>query len=317
MKFTIALLLTALGYVGADCECGYVDEVGNVWMERMNFPFDRLGTDLSKVTDLVVRDYDKDQGFGTTPFHLEPDNVYIENGELVLRVKGPSANYVSSAEIVTRRNDILYGTFRAEVNFPREEGTCAALFFYRNDTQEIDVEYLGQNPDKLYVSYHTLLHNATGSFMDINHYIATYPTLSMDRQQVRFDWTPKSVDFYVNGTLSSSLYGEAQVPSTPGRIMLDHWSSGDKDWSGGPPLQDVFFTVKSLEMFFNSSDVRLQNMYGELCSATRKSCRVQELDRTELYGSAQTSLTSDARTKMAGTALLSVAVIVISLLLFV
>lgn len=65
----------------------------------------------------------------------------------------------------------------------------------------------------------------------------------------RFDWMPDRVDFYIDG-MPAHRYTE-DIPSSPGHLMLSHWSNGNSGWSAGPPLQDAVMTVSYVKAYFN------------------------------------------------------------------
>lgn len=46
------------------------------------------------------------------------------------------------------------------------------------------------------------------------------------------------------------------VPDSPGRILLNHWTDGNPNFSGGPPTEDSLLKVSQLNMFFNSSETK-------------------------------------------------------------
>lgn len=44
------------------------------------------------------------------------------------------------------------------------------------------------------------------------------------------------------------------VPNSPGRVILNHWTDGNPNFSGGPPGQNSVLLVSHLDLFFNSSE---------------------------------------------------------------
>lgn len=161
------------------------------------------------------------------------------------------------AEISSPRDDMLYGSFRAAIKFSGMNGTCGAFFWYHNDTQEIDIEFLSKQHTVLDLTVHTpepaedddssdsgessIRPNSTHYFSVIN-----FPD---EYHEYRFDWLPDRVDYYINGDHVKTFTGE--VPNTPGHLMLGHWSNGNPDWSAGPPLQDAVMTVGYVKAYFN------------------------------------------------------------------
>ena len=69
------------------------------------------------------------------------------------------------------------------------------------------------------------------------------------------------------------------VPSSPGKIVLSHWSNGQPLWSGGPPETDAKMLVSYVKAYFNSSDPARQKDYAQRCKASDQSatCPVPDL----------------------------------------
>ncbi len=70
-------------------------------------------------------------------------NTYLNDSFLNLRVPGrQTRSPIKCGEVQTAFSDILYASVRTRAIFSDVPGTCAGMFFYKNDTQEIDIEYL-------------------------------------------------------------------------------------------------------------------------------------------------------------------------------
>ncbi|KAL2270416.1 hypothetical protein VTJ83DRAFT_2600 [Remersonia thermophila] len=179
---------------------------------------------------------------------------------------------VPVAELATKRRDVMWGTFRVWMKVSEVRGTCAAFFWYFNDTQEIDMEFLSRDFDPAANRFPVNLvlqspasadagHDASsadstaaGNFVQAN--LPFDPTA--DFHEYRFDYLPGLVVFYADGvplaSMSASASGAA-VPSSAGILMLSHWSNGNPLWSGGPPEVDSALQVKSVKAYFNASSV--------------------------------------------------------------
>lgn len=81
--------------------------------------------------------------------------------------------------------------------------------------------------------------------------------------EYRFDWTPDKVSFLADGQWLMDM--TANVPTSPGYLVLNHWSNGDPKWSGGPPDRDAALTVSYVKAYFNSSDLARQRAFEERC----------------------------------------------------
>lgn len=166
---------------------------------------------------------------------------------------------VPMGEIVSKRADMLYGSFRIGVKYTSQPGTCSAFFWYRNDSQEIDVEYLSreqnqtahpvnlvvQSPESVQQGY-----NANGTEDFTAYHLVFAP--DEEYHEYRFDWLPDRVDFYVDGMPMRSM--RDSIPDAPGHLMVNHWSNGNQGWSGGPPKQDAVMTISYVKAYFNTTD---------------------------------------------------------------
>lgn len=48
--------------------------------------------------------------------------------------------------------------------------------------------------------------------------------------------------------------------------MLNHWSTGNPGWSGGPPAQDAVLTLSYVKAYFNSSNATRENEWRGACA---------------------------------------------------
>ncbi|KAH6850124.1 glycoside hydrolase family 16 protein [Chaetomium sp. MPI-CAGE-AT-0009] len=180
---------------------------------------------------------------------------------------------VSVAELDTERLDLWWGTFRAMMKVSRVGGTCAAFFWYFNDTQEIDMEFLSKDFNAANGSYPVNLvlqsreaalagYDAakTGNFVRVE--LPFNPTAGF--HEYRIDYLPGRVFFYADGEVLADMDGPA-VPSSPGHLILQHWSNGNPRWSGGPPAEDAALVVRYVKAYFNSSLVQRQRDWEGRC----------------------------------------------------
>lgn len=144
---------------------------------------------------------------------------------------------------------------------------------YRNDTQEIDMEYLSrqisltnstsninlviQSPLSAALNY-----NAAPTATFTLHPLPFLP--SIDYHEYRFDWTTTSIDFYVDDKHLTSF--TRYDPDASGTLMLNHWSNGDPNWSGGPPATDTAITVSYIKAYFNTTDEARNAQWSEACA---------------------------------------------------
>jgi len=92
------------------------------------------------------------------------------------------------------------------------------------------------------------------------------------------DWSQDSVSFFADGVLLKTM--TEAVPSSSGHITLSHWSTGNPDWSAGPPTTDTILTIGYLKGYFNSSDRARQQDWSKRCkdpSAVNATCPIPEV----------------------------------------
>lgn len=280
----VSAILFLAGKAFGACECGFIDEGGRTWMDALVIPLDKVG-DLSKSQDLFIPDYLHQKGFGNYSYRLDPKNVFTDKeGNLNLQVHPPVNNIISSSEVATRRKDFLYGTFRSVIAFPPELGSCVGFFHYHNDTEEIDIEYIGQNPNILYVSSKQT--NPIDFSPDIGSTNVLIPNLPNVFREYRFDWVPGQTEFFVDGKKVSTL---KESPSLPGRVIMMNWSSGDGDWSE-TPRTIITAKFQKFNMFFNSSHEFIVNKYSNACEKATSTgskdayCLVSNMPLDKVYG---------------------------------
>jgi beta-glucanase (GH16 family) len=100
----------------------------------------------------------------------------------------------------------------------------------------------------------------TGTFKVVN--LTFDPTDGF--HEYRFDYLQDRVRFYADSQLLAEMTGSA-VPTSPGHLILQHWSNGNPLWSGGPPEEDATMTVSYVKAYFNSSDSSIQSSFNSGC----------------------------------------------------
>ncbi|KIL84720.1 hypothetical protein FAVG1_11947 [Fusarium avenaceum] len=272
--FLVSLLAIAL-LVSAECECGY--EIGNnegdgfsLFMDRLETDFGQLH-DLSQSHDWVAQQFtvSAKDGRGNYSKAFTPANVYIPGGEsqdqsdhgdgLQLRVSSDIGedNKVPASEVDTARLDLHWGSFRAGMKLTETKGTCSAFFWYFNDTQEIDIEFLSREFDYDKGAYPVNLVVQSKQSLEAGYDANTF-------HEYRFDYLPGQVLFYADSKLLAQMEGD-DMPSTGGHLILQHWSNGNPLWSGGPPMEDAVVTVSYVKAYFNSSNNQRQSFLSQKC----------------------------------------------------
>ncbi|AEO68968.1 glycoside hydrolase family 16 protein [Thermothielavioides terrestris NRRL 8126] len=103
-----------------------------------------------------------------------------------------------------------------------------------------------------------------------------------DFHEYRIDYLPGRVFFYADGEALAEMTGSA-VPSSLGHLILQHWSNGNKYWSGGPPSEDATLEVRYVKAYFNSSVAQGQQGWESRCrdpTAANAVCVIPDVTRS-------------------------------------
>ncbi|KAK0710976.1 concanavalin A-like lectin/glucanase domain-containing protein [Lasiosphaeris hirsuta] len=317
----LSCLLLLPAFVSADCECGYSTNIApnsqphqrrhqrrhqqqeqHVFTDLIESDFTSLG-DIAANTDWARQEFNVTQkqargdygemfsvanipGFGQKKLGAVDPGLHLVVGS------EPVQSMIPVAEIDTQRLDVSWGTFRASMKVTGVPGTCAAFFWYFNDTQEIDMEFLSKDFNATNSSYPINLvlqsreaatdgYNAAQTGHFVKAYLPFNPTTAF--HEYRIDYLPGRVYFYADGALLAEMQGPA-VPVSPGHLILQHWSNGNPFWSGGPPTQDAVLTVEYVKAYFNSSMPERQKDWTLRCkdpAAPGAVCAIPELTAKE------------------------------------
>jgi beta-glucanase (GH16 family) len=88
--------------------------------------------------------------------------------------------------------------------------------------------------------------------------------------EYRFDWTPEQIIFFADGQLLQEFENtfDGDAPDAPGTLMLNHWSTGNAEWSGGPPAQDAVLTLSYVKAYFNLSNTTREAEWRGACTGS-------------------------------------------------
>jgi len=149
-------------------------------------------------------------------------------------------------------------------------GTVSAFFWFRNDSQEIDMEMLSANfnasSNPIYLVMQTPQsvlngYNAAGTSTFEAKQLPFVPTAEF--HEYRFDWTTDGVAFYADGRWLDFM--NWTYPTAPGYLTINHWSNGNAYWGGGPPLVPAVTNISYVKAYFNSSDPTRQAEFARAC----------------------------------------------------
>ncbi|KXL48288.1 MAG: glycoside hydrolase family 16 protein [Acidomyces sp. 'richmondensis'] len=259
----------------ADCECGHTINSTVRFMESLETTFSQT-TNTSVTWSSEAGIPWRAQQYNVTPAAArgpygkaaELRNVIVSEDGLQLWVRSQLlddgiAQLVPMAEVVTARNDMLYGSFRVGMKTTSVNGTCGAFFFYHNNSEEIDMEFLSreQRPNEYLVNLVNQSPESVASgynAVNTSDYMVYHLGFSPSQgfHEYRFDWLPDRIDLYADEAWLTSFY--QSVPSNAGALHLINWSNGDPTWSGGPPKKDAVLTVAYVNAYFNTTTSQQQ-----------------------------------------------------------
>lgn len=313
----LGTFLALARFTVADCECGYMVKKTDtadpiVLTDLLESDFTTL-KNIKKDRDWAVQDWkiDAEASRGDYGRITEPRNAISNPGkdlktssegingglpgiDLYVRALEEGAEHVSVGEIDSRRSDMLWGSYRAGLKITGVNGTCGAFFWYLNDTQEIDIEFLSSQLNDTTSPVNLVLHS-TDSLENGGDASGT-PTFKviqlpfeadLDVHEYRFDWQPDRVSFYADGKWLTDMTDKKYIPSAPGHLILSHWSNGNGYWSGGPPEVDAVMTVQYVKAYFNTTDPKRTEKYNERCvdpSAPNAVCEIPDQTTPPKFG---------------------------------
>ncbi|KAF4966876.1 hypothetical protein FSARC_5489 [Fusarium sarcochroum] len=199
--------------------------------------------------------YASDYQVGDTHVY-KPSGVKVRNGYLELTVKGGQSEMpYQAAEVGTEIENIKYASVRTTAILADPAGVCNGMFFYKDDSQESDIEWLSDpKSESNYGGVRKLWYtnqdnNGDGEPSNQPFNPPANPTTT--EHEYRIDWTKGLTQFYVDGV--KQWQTKTDVPNVPGSWIWNNWSNGDIGWSAGPPKKNAVFKIKKIEMYYNTA----------------------------------------------------------------
>ena len=245
-----------------DCDCGFTDP---------SEPTESIFTSFFAVNFTSISNQQFDDNFLPATYEIAAtgspyvrnftaSQVRLSDAGLELIVSPPSGSKsVPCAEVYTRSSTFFYGSYHAQYLVGDVPGTVTAFFYYRNDSSEVDIEYISAwNAPTLLYTVKPQIYLSDGS--PSNH---TYQRQSWNDTRAIFDqrfhdwafvWLPEVVHYGLDGNYSSFL--TTNVPQAPGRLALSHWSDGNPLYSLGPPTQTSTNAIPFVWAVYNDTNAR-------------------------------------------------------------
>ena len=258
-----------------DCDCGFIDSNDPTKSIFTSFLFVNFSSIKSKqFHDLFIPakyEISRDNSPYTRSF--SPDQVQLSETGLNLTVL-PSSNskVVSSGQVFSRASTFFYGSYHAQMRVGHVPGTVTAFFNYKNDSSEVDIEYLSawDDPTLLY-SVKPQIYLDSGAPSNSTYQQGKWNDTSVpfyqDFHEWSFLWLPDIVYFGLDANYSRFL--TTNVPQAPGRLALSHWSDGNPNYSLGPPTQSSTVTIQSLWAIYNDT-----NAGAFTCKTATSACTI-------------------------------------------
>ncbi|KAE9582433.1 hypothetical protein CGCF415_v012355 [Colletotrichum fructicola] len=232
---------------------------GTAYKNRAYFDFSGLKDNTSIPKGLIV------SGYKVANTHkYDTTNTYIQGGYLNLRVNGgQKVKPYKCAEVVTSVQNIKYASVRTVGVLAEAPGVCNGMFFYKNDNQESDIEWLSdpatQSNTGLGSTRKIWFANQDNDGDGQKTWTAVgapaNPTTT--EHEYRIDWVaaaggqPAMVKFFIDGV--ESWRTTKDVPTVAGPWVFNNWANGDKGWSCGPPAVDAIFKIKEIDIYYNTA----------------------------------------------------------------
>ena len=128
-----------------------------------------------------------------------------------------------------------YGRYEARFRASGVPGTVTSLFVYTGPSEgephdEIDIEILGRDPTALHCNYFRRGVEGTPRLLPLGWDAST------DMHTFAFEWRKRRIEWYVDHRLVHAVEG-GDVPTVPGRIMLNLWAVDESAsaWAGRLP----------------------------------------------------------------------------------
>lgn len=251
-----------------DCHCGFFDPLtGRSYTDSLIVYFNETG-ELGDAFNVSSYEHPYEQGWDR--YYREgalESNVYYENGStwnispgwLNLNVSAKTSKHlVNGAEIETKRQDMLYGSFRSLMRSAAPYaggGSALAMRLLHNDSISAELDLLSMDDSGVTAKYATTTNGQTPLPENSINYTtlldSDYNQSPWDFWEYRMDWSEESIEWYAGVNKTRTM--EATNWTLPVSVSFKHWSLGLVNWTQGPPQNDSGAAIGWMRLFFNSS----------------------------------------------------------------
>ncbi|MEM6548134.1 MAG: family 16 glycosylhydrolase [Pseudomonadota bacterium] len=178
---------------------------------------------------------------GWNPTHWRPEYITEGDGIITLKLDNESLNgsQYSGAEFRTYEK-YHYGTYEVRMKASGESGVNSTFFTYTGPGQgtaisEIDFEFLGQDPTKVWLAVHTNDNPGFQATETTSRWVDLGFDASEDFHTYTFEWEPDGIRWYADGDLLADTrdWGLTydQLPQLESKIFGSIWA-GVPGWLG-------------------------------------------------------------------------------------
>ncbi|WP_372237767.1 glycoside hydrolase family 16 protein [Paenibacillus sp. P46E] len=156
------------------------------------------------------------------------DNIkFAGDGLMTLSITSPSSGEFDGAEYRSL-DKYSYGRYEIQMKPAANPGVVSSFFTYTGPSEgepwdEIDIEFLGKNTQQMQLNYFTDGVGKHEQVIDLGF------DASQEFHWYGFDWKKNSITWYIDGRPVHTA--TENIPSTPGRIMMNLWNgTGVDSW---------------------------------------------------------------------------------------
>ncbi|GAA5949888.1 hypothetical protein JCM3765_007725 [Sporobolomyces pararoseus] len=178
------------------------------------------------------------------------ENVDWVDGSLRLLVKGQTGDgEVSSGEFETM-DKMLYGRVTTRMKASPVPGVCHGIFWYGSPTLGVDIELLSSyytegRADSVRPGLQLTNHPTESVEGKMENMVVPYPfDPTEDFHDYTIEWKAGETIFEVDGEESGRM--QVNVPKDPMGFIWNSWSSGEINWSAGPPTEDSYMLISNI-----------------------------------------------------------------------
>lgn len=274
------------------CDCGYVDAADpaqTVYSTyyRMDFTnTDWTKTELSKQFRLSNSTIYKSV---SAPYarDFSPDQVQISSDGLSLVVSPPESltngSSVPCGGIYSKTNDFGFGSYHLTGKVAAQEGVVNAFFVYKNDTSEVDMEYVSRDESDQQFVRETVkpqIYDDNGAASPLTYqrdfHTDDDESISANFHEWAFKWTEDDVTFAIDGNYTNKL--SRNIPQDRGLFAISAWSDGGAGYSQGPPSSNATFLISQVWILYNStaSPAPVASLNGQAAKSSAMTCSARK-----------------------------------------